>query len=460
MPQRNRITHRFPGLILLAGLGLALILPGGDAVAQQPTDPAAEAARVESELEAAREHSRALEEQANALSRELEGLRVVLVTAARDNQEREALVANLELQIAELQVETRRRREVLATRHQQLAGTLGALTGLSEDSPRAFFLYPGTSLEAVRGSILLQAAIPALGERAAILREDLAALEAVQVDLADKVAQLSQADVALIEDRKRLQALLDRKQALYQQTADQSQAANDRLRELSEKSATLKELMAALEAERQLRITEDIDRQRSEQQATAAEQALDAPAPGTANGTDTNVDNEAAQLASLAVLPTIRPDGIRSFPADGVITAPAVGLLVQQYGQDTGFGQSSKGIVVETRPNVAVLSPFDGKVVFAGPFRDLGMVLIIEHDGGYHSVLAGFSRIDVANGHWILAGEPIGIMPATNISDSDITGGAKTGGGTRPRLYMELRRDGHPVNPLRWITAGSIRVNG
>lgn len=443
--------------LLPIGFCLSLSIPYGSISAQ--TSPAEEAQRVESELEAERRRSRDLEEQAKILAQELEVLRLQLVTAARDTQDRENLVANLELQIEELRMEVGRRRAVLADKHRQLTGTLSALTGLSEDAPRAFFLYPGEPLDAVRGSILLQSAVPVLGHRAAILRDDLAALEAVRANLADTLARFDREDAALIEDRARLEILMEKKRTLYEQTATQSRISNERLRALAQKSESLKELMAALEAERFAREEEEAARAAAEREADAAAAAVanpDSPAPGATDGSGSN----AAQLAALAALPTERPDGIRAFPDEGLITPPAVGDLVQQYGQDTGFGQTAKGIVVETRPQAAVLSPFDGKAVFAGPFRDLGPVLIIEHDGGYHTVLAGFARIDVAIGHWVLAGEPVGVMPQSNTVASEITGGANTGSGTKPRLYMELRRGGQPVNPLRWITAGSIRVNG
>lgn len=452
--------NRTPLLLLcplLGGIGLALAT--GIAPLKAQTSPSEEAERVETELEAERRRSRDLEGQARVLAQELEVLRLQLVTAARGTQERENLVANLEIQIEELRVEMERRRAVLAERHTQLTGTLSALTGLSEDAPRAFFLYPGEPLDAVRGSILLQSAVPILGHRAAILRDDLAALEAVRADLNDKLTRLGREDAALVEDRARLETLMERKRVLYEQTAEQSRVSNERLRTLAEKSESLKELMAALEAERFAREEEEAARaaaERAVDEAAAAVQNPDGPPVGANPGTGADT----AQLAALAALPTERPDGIRNFPDEGLITPPAVGDLVQQYGQDTGFGQTAKGIVVETRPAAAVLSPFDGKAVFAGPFRDLGPVLIIEHDGGYHTVLAGFARIDVAAGHWVLAGEPVGVMPQSNTVASEITGGANTGSGTKPRLYMELRRGGQPVNPLRWITAGSIRVNG
>ena len=462
--QPNRC--RPPPLFRPVGLALAILigigLPGHHVLAQTTT-PSDEAQRVETELKAEQERSRALEIKARQLSQELEALRVQLVTVAKDTQSREALISNLELQIEELRAETDQRRSVLAERHRQLTGTLSALTGLSEDAPRAFFLYPGDPLEAVRGSILLRAAIPVIGERASVLREDLAALSAVQKDLNDKLERLSQEDQSLMQDRAKIESMLEKKRALYEETSQASRKTNERLRTLTEKSASLKELMAALESERKAREAQEATQLQAEEDARKQAEnqpSVTLPTPNAPPPEPVAKDGEAAQLAALARLPTRKPDGIRPFPDEGVVTAPAVGSLIVQYGQETTFGQTSKGIVVATRPGASVLSPFDGKIAFAGPFRDLGQVLIIEHDGGYHTVLAGFHRIDVATGNWVLAGEPIGIMPQEYSTVSESAVGTKTSGGNRPQLYMELRRGGHPVNPLRWITAGSIRMNG
>ncbi|MDF1748196.1 MAG: peptidoglycan DD-metalloendopeptidase family protein [Alphaproteobacteria bacterium] len=318
-------------------------------------------------------------------------------------------------------------------------------------------------MEAVRGSILLRAAIPVIGQRAAVLREDLAALNAVQEDMNNKLARLSQEDQTLTQDRATIESLLEKKRALYEQTSQASRETNERLRRLTEKSASLKELMAALESERKAREAEEVAQQKAEQEARNSAQAkatLALPTPTAPPSEPATKSEPETQMAALPSLPTRKPDGIRPFPDEGVVTAPAVGSLVVQYGQETTFGQTSKGIVIATRPRASVLSPFDGKIVFAGPFRDLGQVLIIEHDGGYHTVLAGFQRIDVAAGNWVLAGEPIGLMPKENSTVSESAVGSKTSSGNRPQLYMELRRGGQPVNPLRWITAGSIRMNG
>ena len=74
-----------------------------------------------------------------------------------------------------------------------------------------------------------------------------------------------------------------------------------------------------------------------------------------------------------------------------------------------------------------------------GPFRGYGLLLIIEHGGGYHSLLTGFSRIEAVPGQRVVAGEPLGVM---GTADPE-----------RPQLYMELRHNGQPVNPLPSLAA-------
>ena len=117
---------------------------------------------------------------------------------------------------------------------------------------------------------------------------------------------------------------------------------------------------------------------------------------------------------------------------------PARGQIIARYGQSDGLGSAQKGIVLRTRPRAQVVAPADGVVAFAGSFRGYGQLLIMEHSGGYHTLLSGMSRIDATVGQRILAGEPVGVMDSSE----------------DPNLYLELRQDGQPINPLPWLTAG------
>ena len=73
--------------------------------------------------------------------------------------------------------------------------------------------------------------------------------------------------------------------------------------------------------------------------------------------------------------------------------------------------------------------------------------MIIEYHAKYHLLLAGLARIDTQVGERVLAGEPVGVMQSS-MEDQGIS------------LYMELRRNGQPINPLPWLAAGRTRVNG
>jgi septal ring factor EnvC (AmiA/AmiB activator) len=90
------------------------------------------------------------------------------------------------------------------------------------------------------------------------------------------------------------------------------------------------------------------------------------------------------------------------------------------------------------------VAPHDGLVAFAGPFEGYGHILIIEHDGGYHTLLAGLERLDTSVGQWVLRGEPVGAMANSTIDK----------GGDTVGLYLELRRKGQPIDPNRWIASG------
>ena len=127
------------------------------------------------------------------------------------------------------------------------------------------------------------------------------------------------------------------------------------------------------------------------------------------------------------------------------MTQPARGVVVKRFGQATGSGSSAKGATFKTRRRAQVVAPFDGTVVFSGPFKGYGQILIIQHGDAYHTLLAGMRRVDATLGQRLLAGEPVGVM---GVQEADM------------RLYVEVRRKGKPVNPLPWFTAARYKVRG
>jgi septal ring factor EnvC (AmiA/AmiB activator) len=79
--------------------------------------------------------------------------------------------------------------------------------------------------------------------------------------------------------------------------------------------------------------------------------------------------------------------------------------------------------------------------VFSAPFRSYGKLLILDCGSGYHFVLAGLDRLDVTIGRSVIEGEPVGTMPMWDPKAP----------ADRPTLYVELRRNGMPIDPAPYL---------
>ena len=108
--------------------------------------------------------------------------------------------------------------------------------------------------------------------------------------------------------------------------------------------------------------------------------------------------------------------------------------------------------MLETRDSAQITSPCDGWIVYSGSFRTYGQLLIINAGGGYHVLIAGMEKRDVALGQFVLRGEPIGRMGVTQRTSRPAT---KT---VRPFLYVEFRKDGRPIDPEPWWLRGRGKV--
>jgi len=136
---------------------------------------------------------------------------------------------------------------------------------------------------------------------------------------------------------------------------------------------------------------------------------------------------------------------------------PASGRIIRHFGDADGLGGHAQGVSIATRPGGLVSSPTDGWVVYAGPFRSYGQLLIINAGDGYHVLLAGMGRTDVQLGQFVLAGEPVAVMAEKRVASI----GAVDVGAAQPVLYIEFRKDGTSIDPTPWWAASnSEKVGG
>jgi len=308
--------------------------------------------------------------------------------------------------------------------------------------PPAILVKPEDALSSVRSAILLGAVVPELRQQTDKLLADLKEQSRVTASIEAERTRLTAAVGEQTAEKKRLSMLLEAKQKLEADTQTALAAEKQRSAALAAKAGSLKELIASLEADKS-RKTADAAKA-AEQKAADGDKATEGAVEGATSGADTTASTE---LASLPVPEGNRLTAAAPFSAlQGQVALPVTGKIKRRFGADDGNGAVMLGDMVATQSGAIVTAPADGNVLYAGPFRSYGQLLILNAGDGYHVVLAGMSRISVASGQSVLAGEPVGAMGEARVAS---TSASKNENAT-PELYVEFRKDGKPVDPTPW----------
>ena len=380
------------------------------------------------DLKAAREaQSKSIETEA-ALKREIEQigadrrkLNQDLIDTAGRIRGVEAQVTATEARLKPLDDKERGIRRSLDGRRGVIGEVLAALQRIGRRPPPALIASPEDALQAVRTAMLLGAVLPEMRHEVEALAGDLSALLDVRKQIAAERDRLKTEVASLDGDRRRMTALVGERQKQQAEREKALDAERARASQLAHQVDNLKDLIAKLE------------------------QGLD-PA--------TRAAREAARGDTRPVMSALHDPG-RLAPAvafaslRGRVPVPVNGVKLKEFGSPDGVGGAEKGVSIATRAGAQVTAPADGWVVYAGPFRSYGQLLILNAGNGYHILLAGMDRISVDLGQFVLTGEPVAVMG----NGSHIAAILATGS-SQPVLYVEFRKDGTPVDPGPWWAAG------
>lgn len=391
---------------------------GGDPVARKLDAINKRLKEVERSIDAGQIKSKRHKNAARQLKDALERSRQERIAAASSIRELEDRIITLEDEIDELGGAARKKDELLEQRRAQFAKVLVALQRLSQLPPEAVIARTAPPTELVRSAILLRSTVPRIEAQAARLREDLAALAETRRILALRRGNLKKARTSLTKQGERLEEILARTRQQHRNAIKVQRVETMQLEALAKEAADLRELFHGLLNPR----------------------GAAAPKIGSIS-TPKPRPKRVVRAPKLRALIQPKTTNSRSN-----LPLPVVGRMIRRYGQSAANGITQKGITIATRAGARVVALHDGTVVFAGPFRGYGQLLIISHGEGYHSLLAGLYRIDGILGQILKAGEPVGVM------------GQGTMG--RPSLYLELRRGGQPVNPISWLKSSKGKASG
>ena len=411
MTPRRFVSLRF--LLALLALGgvrpaIAQAVPGYDDV----DETRRAMAEAQAEGASARARAEVLEAGAARATEAVTRTAQEAAAVAARIQQAEASRATNEARIRMIDRQRANLRARLAQRQRPVMQLTAALQRLSRRPAVLSLLRPGSVRDTMYMRALLETMLPDVERRTAALRAEIARGRSLQQQARRAAAALRASEQELGTRRQALVALETRQRLASREASGVADREAERALALAEQARDLGGLVRQLDAAGLVR--DSLAR-------------LPGPLICPARPED-------SQVTAVAAPPEPQPELTSGL---GRYQLPLAGRLVAGFGDLQPGLPRSRGISIAARAGAQAVAPAAGRVAFAGPYRGYGNIVIIEHQGGWTSLVTGLGQLDTQIGQRLVAGSPLGVA-----------------GPGKPLVGLELRRNGEPVNPLDLIRAG------
>lgn len=392
----------------LAGVAALSMIAGGAAAAVPSLSAdAAALARAKQEAVQAQRRSAALELQATHAADAAARARAQEAALASRVLAAEADIAAAEARIRIVAQLRTRQRARLAARQEPIVRLAAGLQTMARRPPALALVQRGSIADLVHVRAVLAGQLPLIQARTQALRWDIAEGLRLQAQADRAAATLREGQQRLAAQRTVLAQLEMRHRARAQGFTDSAMLEEDRATALSEEARDIVDLMG-----------------RAEEQAEVARRLASLPGPLPRPPVPGRV--AAPPVDPLVAAPTRLPYRL-----------PVVGRLATGLGEVSDAGVRARGLTLLPRPGAQVVAPAGGQVIFAGRFRDYGRIVIIDHGGGWTSLVTNLAQLSVKVGDRIDLAGPIGRAALV-----------------KPAVTVELRRGGHPVDITPLVAPG------
>ena len=350
----------------------------------------AELMRLEQERQSREQRLNALEQNADQAAKEINELQQRLVDAAINRDNAEKTVEQSVAKLRQLKAQEQDAESKLVQRRTALENVVVALIAVEQDRPPALAVEPQNATEAARVAILMRLVAPMLNQRAQQISNELGRLRKLREDILMSNDDYRKANTYLQNSKQTIAVLITQRQLLENRLRQDANTEQKAIDIIANRANNLRELI-----------------------------------------------NQVGEVTSNAL-----NDNGSSFASNfdqqkGSLIRPALGIIMNSYGSRLEEGGTARGMTMRTSPSAQVVAPYDAKVEFAAPFRSYGKVVILNVGGKYRIILAGIGASYVEAGQEVLAGEPIGEMPADNSGVNS--------------LYVEFRNGNTTLDPAPWF---------
>jgi septal ring factor EnvC (AmiA/AmiB activator) len=356
----------------------------------------------------ARQRAEQFQSQADRAESEAERAAAAQAAAAAEVQAAEADLSAAQSRIRLIEELRREQRARLAERQGAIIGLTAALQTMARRPPALALVQQGSIRDLVHVRSLFATTLPVVRERTAGLRAEVARGANLRLQADRAIAVLEQRQDDLEERRTRLAALERSSRARAERFAGAAMMETDRVLALGEDARDIRQLMAELDRQAEVRAN-----------------LIDLPGPRLRprQPGEASAPRRQAARARSSNRPPYR--------------LPVMGEVVEGLGEISEAGVRSRGLTIATQPGAQVIAPTAGRISYAGEFRDYGRIVIIDHSGGWTTLITDLASIGVQVGQIVQQGSPIG----------------RAGTG-RPTITVELRREGRPVDISSLVSRG------
>jgi len=356
--------------------------------------------RAKAQAEDARKRSEALEARSRAAAGAADKTRDQIAALAARIQQSEADVRAGQARIAIVVALQREQARRLAARQKPIVRLTAALQQIARRSPVLTLVEPGSVSDAVHRRIVLARVMPVVMARTRDLRAEIARSRELRQSAEAAASALTRTRDGLTAHRRTLAELEQRQRITSRDLRAGASLETERSLAMGEEARDIGELMAKIEDASVIR---------------DALMRLPGPTPRPAAPGDAPPPADESTATASTGTPRYR--------------LPVIGDVVTGFGEVSESGVRARGLTIATAPAATVVAPAAGRVAFAGPFRGYGRIVIIEHGGGWTSLVANLEKLTAQVGDQVRQGDPIGAA-----------------GQNRPRLIVELRRQERPVD--------------
>ncbi|MDP8913924.1 MAG: peptidoglycan DD-metalloendopeptidase family protein [Pseudomonadota bacterium] len=374
--------------LLLPGLAAAA-LAGGLAAAQERLTEAEALVLAKRQADEATERSRRLERQAAAATSEAAKARAAASALIARIEAAEADITAAEARIRIIDALRVQQRARLAERQGPVVRLTAALQTMARRPPALALVQPGSVHDVVHVRSLLASTLPVIRARTASLREEIKAGNRLREQAETARASLLEGQEELRKQRLALARLEERERARSRSLASSALSESDRALAFSEEARDLSALMGTRQYQARIR-------------------------------------SSLAELPGPVLRPGTAPEPERAAPRRYIL--PVDGRLVTGTGEISDAGVHARGLTFETDGSTEVIAPRAGRVVYAGDFRSYGRIVILDHGGGWTTLITNLEDIAVPVGRTVPMGARLGRTPRRS-----------------SKVTVELRRGGRPV---------------